>query len=177
MAIKQQPAIKDFWPQYKRKIILGTIGMELLLVVIVLVAVISTAGQPRDTLGFVAFMVALVAGSIGINIILVYLVTTPLKNLANALTHVSNELSTVTPPNPNTKALERSGMKPLIQYIYESASSEHSGATPAAAPGESAQLISRALNNTKAGLIILDSLGNIKFANESAPLTIDTDGS
>jgi len=175
MAIKQQPTVKDFWPRYKRKVILGTIGMELLLAVVVLLAVISTAGQPRDTLAFTAFIVALVAGSIGINMILVYLVTTPLKNLADALTHVSGELSTVTPPNPNAKSLERSGMKPLIQFIYESAATAHPGGEQIA-PGNNDHLINRALNNTKAGIVVMDSAGTIKFANDSAPMVIDTDG-
>lgn len=167
--------IKDFWPSYRRKIFLGTVGMELLLVVVVLGAVISTAGQPRDTVGFIAFIVALVAGSISINIILVHLVTSPLKSLADALTHVSGELSNVTPPNPNAKRLERNGLKPLIQYLYESASAEHTG-QQANAVGAGGELLGRALNNTSAGIVVLDANGTIKFANKKAPITIDTSG-
>lgn len=174
MAIKQQPMVKDFWPRYKRKVILGTISMELLLAAIVLLAVVGTTGLPRDMLGFTAFIVALVAGSISFNLVLVYLITSPLKSLADTLTHVSGELTTVTPPNPNAKRLELNGLKPLIQYLYESASSNPLAKQQPGATNDN--LVSKALNNTKAGIVVLDANGTIKFANNSAPMTIDTTG-
>ena len=173
MAIKQQPMIKDFWPRYKRKVYLGAIGMGLLLTVIVLLAVISTTGLPRDITGYIAFIVAVVTGSISLNIILVYLVTIPLKNLTDALTHLSGEPSTVTPPNPNSRLLEQNGLKPLVQYLYQSASSAY--ATPSNTTAN-IELLGKAFNNTRAGIVILDTAGNIKYANTAAPIITDTNG-
>lgn len=174
MAIKQAPMIKDFWPSYKRKVVLGAIGMQLVLVAIIVLAVISTAGVPQDLISFTVFIVALVAGSISINLILVNLVTTPLKSLADAITHVSGELSTVTPPNPNTMQYTRNGLKPLLQYLYQSASSNPLPTQQTSA--DTTGILHKALANTKAGIIILDSNATIKFTNEHAPLTIDTNG-
>ena len=173
MAIKQQPMIKDFWPRYKRKVYLGAIGMGLLLTVIVLLAVISTTGLPGDITGYIAFIVAVVTGSISLNIILVYLVTIPLKNLTDALTHLSGEPSTVTPPNPNSRLLEQNGLKPLVQYLYQSASSAY--ATPSNTTAN-IELLGKAFNNTRAGIVILDTAGNIKYANTAAPIITDTNG-
>ncbi len=173
MAIKHTNTIKDFWPKYHRRIVVGTIAMEIVLTCIVLAAVLVTIGIPTDIVPFIVFIVALIAGSIGINLILVYLVTIPLKNLADALTHASGEQSTVVPPNPNAKHYEQNGFKPLLQYIYEKAADSGRPATSAEGV-DTTGIISQALSQTSAGVAVLTAEGEITMANKSAPITIDT---
>lgn len=174
MAIKGTPMVKDFWPRYRRRMILGTIGMELLLAVIVLAAVASTIGLPRENFGLAVFMIALIAGAIGINLIVVYLATSPLKTLTDALTHASGELSTVVPPNPNAHHYESSGMKPMLQYIYEAAAGNKPKEDPGAA--EPVSLLGKALDQISAGFVVMDPAGTIKLSNKNAPVTTDGTG-
>lgn len=174
MAVKHIPTAKDFWPRYKKRIMLGTIGMELLLVVVVLLAVTFTVGFPDDSIAMIVFIVALVAGATGLNLILVYLVTLPLKTLADAITHATGELSTVTPPNPNAHHFEASGLKPMLQHIYESAAGTKP--TDAPQPAQTGDLLVTALNQASAGVVIMDDTGAIKLASKNAPIGIDSDG-
>lgn len=176
MAVAKKPMMKDFWPRYKQRIVWGTIGMELLLTAIVVSAVILTIGMPDDVVAMAVFITALVAGAIGVNLILMYLITIPLKNLADALTHASGELSTVTPPNPNAKHFESSGFKPLLQYIYETASGANEKPEQNEAVTKSVSLLDNALQHTSAGLVVMDAQGVITYANNSAPVLVDTNG-
>jgi signal transduction histidine kinase len=105
------------------------------------------------------------------------LITIPLKNLADALTHASGELSTVTPPNPNAKHFAQNGFKPFLQYIYESAAKSHqSEDTQDTTIAKDATLFKDALQRTSAGIVVMDAEGEIKLTNNSAPITVDTDG-
>lgn len=171
MAIKRTKTIKDFWPHYRKTLIAGTIAMQIALTIVVLGAVAFTVGIPTDTLAFIVFFVATLFGSIGLNLILVSLAAVPLKNLLDALTHASGELSTVTPPNPNARHFENSGFKPLLQYIYENASAPQSAE---AAEGGASSIVEQALRHTKAGVVVMNSDGTITYSNDSAPISIDT---
>lgn len=176
MAVTKPAMLKDFWPSYKRKIFWGTIGMELLLTLIVVLAVILTIGMPDDAVAMSVFVTALIAGSIGINLILTSLITIPLKGLSDALTHASGELSTVTPPNPNAKRFEKNGFKPLLQYIYKKASETAKPTDKDCDDEKQMGVLTSALRQTSAGIVIMDAEGVITFANDSAPLTVDTEG-
>lgn len=174
MAVKHVNTIKDFWPLYWKKIVLGTIAMEVTLAAVVMLAVFATIGIPRDEVMLAVFGIAIVMGAIGLNLILVYLVTLPLKNVADAVTHVSGELSNVTPPSPNAKRFETNGFKPLLQYIYESSASR-AQPTTAIPVVQDATALKQAFDQTKAGIVVLTADGTIQFANKNAPITVGAD--
>lgn len=93
---------------------------------------------------------------------------TPLKTLADAITHATGELSTVTPPNPNAHHFEASGLKPMLQHIYESAAGTKP--TDAPQPAQTGDLLVIALNQASAGVVIMDDTGAIKLASKNAPI-------
>lgn len=164
--------IKEYWPSYYRKIILGTIAMEFLLTAIVVGALMLVNMHPAG-LGFWIIVVAVLGGSISVNIVLINQITLPLKDLSNALVNVSGEQSTTIPPNPNAKRYERSGFKPLLQYLYESASgSRDEGATTGSIEVKE---LSQAFDQTNAGIIVLNSSGAIQYANKHAPISLGPD--
>ncbi len=173
MAIKHVNTIKDFWPKYWKKVVLGTIGMEILLAAVVMAAVFTAIGVPDDTVALILFTIALVVGAISVNLILVHLVTTPLKHLTSAITHSAGELSTVTPPSPNAKRYQSNGFKPILQYIYETTASK-SGALPSPAAQGDMSNLRQALDQTSAGLAILTPEGELTYANKRTPITITT---
>lgn len=174
MAITKVAMVKDFWPLYKRRILLWTLGAQFVLTLAVIGTMVATAGTPHNPMGAAVMIIVLVTAPVVINVLLMRLVTMPLKDISDALTHISGEPSTVLPPNPNLQQYERNGLKPVLQLIYESAATD--GTTPKQPTNDNAALVNRALSNTKAGIAVLNSDGALLYANESTPLAIDTNG-
>lgn len=178
--LKKRPQfIKEYWPRYHKQAIALTILMQIAGTLAIGCALLAT-DVSRPTLAFVITLIAIIATSIGINILLTNMLLTPLKNLTDALTHISGELSDVTPPNPNAKHFERDGFKPILQLIYELAADKkgendnpHNQQDPATKP---ATEIAVALDNTAAGFMILKASGEVQYANKNAPIHVNPQG-
>lgn len=128
------------------------------------------AGAAIDLLTYIVILVATLITSISLNIALLAIVSSPLKDLTTALTHFSGEPSTAVPPNPNARRFERDGFKPLLQFLYELASKE---AADKPVIDSAVSDLSAALNNTSVGFIVLDNDKNVSFANSKAPVHTD----
>lgn len=170
--------IREYFPRYHRRAILLTILMQIAATLAIGCALLLS-GALTPSLEFLIMIIAIIATSVGVNILLVNLLLMPLKDLASALTHISGEPTVVTPPNPNAQHFERDGLKPLLQLIYKVASDEKTDdeknslkITPQHA-GE----FTTALNNTNAGFVIMQANGVITYANKNAPVHTDADGS
>ncbi len=178
MAVMPKPPamVRDYWPRFRRRAITLTVVMQIAATIVIGFALV-VVGVSIATIPFLIMLIAILTTTIGINIILVNLLSAPLKDLTSALTHISGEPSLTTPPNPNARHFERDGFKPILQLIYELASGEQPAATPAA-QADSAPLVdlATALNNADAGFIVLDPSGKIVFANTKAPVYTDPDG-
>ena len=98
------------------------------------------------------------------------IITYPLDNLLAALAHKTGELTTLTPPNPNAKNNESSGLKTAIEAVYQSEAPAEP--TPEAKKN---QLIANSLNHTSCGVVLINSSSEIIAANSSAPLGYDRD--
>lgn len=175
MAIKpfEHPSmVREYWPRYRRFALLFTIGMQLVLTLVIGLSLLF-ADIDIANIKFWIIMVAVISASIGVNVILIHQLLRPLKDLTAALTHASGEPTDIIPPNPNAKHYERDGFKPLLQYIYENSSApkDSDDATP-----EAARQLERALNQTSAGIVIMNADGEITFANTHAPIMTDSEG-
>ena len=115
---KKPPMVRDYWPRFHRYAISMTILMQIAGTLAVACALLVT-GTIRPTLLFWIALGAVLVTTIGINLLLMNILTTPLKNLASALTHISGEPNRVIPPQPNARHYERDGFKPLLQLIYQ----------------------------------------------------------
>ncbi len=181
MAVKSEkslrpPAgIRDYWPRFRKKAIYLTIIMQLA-VTIAIGSALIVSDVTRPTIGFWITLVAIFAAAVGVNILLMNILLAPLKDLTSALTHISGEPSTVTPPNPNARHFERDGFKPILQMIYELAS--HQGqekpTEAQSALAVSTKNLATALDNTSAGFVILNVKSEILYANTKAPVKTDT---
>lgn len=166
--------VRDYWPRYIRRAIVITIMMQIVITLIVGLALI-VAGLSPSTPAFLIIILAVVASTIGLNIVLATLLLTPLKDLAAALTHVSHEPSVVTPPNPNSKFYEREGFKPLLQLIYQLAANEQTDNKD----GETRQpveLLPRALAHSKSAIVIMNSNGEVIYHSPQAPVSTNPEG-
>lgn len=179
MAVKdakhQQPVlIRDYWPRFKRRSIYLTIFMQVIVTVVIGCALI-VSGVLTTNIAFWIIMIAVLASTIGLNVISFSLLTLPFKDLTSALTHVSGEPTTITPPNPNARHFERDGFKPLLQLIYTLAvgDTEKKPVEDDTLPIAS---ISSALETTSVGFIIMNALGEVTYANSKAPIHVDPTG-
>lgn len=101
----------------------------------------------------------------------------PLKYVVEAITHVSKQANDVTPPNINLPRHEKSGLKNVVQTVYELSVGTHqldiahgnvqkiSGSTPFA---------KQLLKDVPVGIIALNSERSVVFANAIAPVRVDT---
>jgi signal transduction histidine kinase/PAS domain-containing protein len=172
----QQPMmVRDYWPRYKKQALLLTIVMQIAVTVVIGCALVA-GGVLTTSVAFWIVMLATLATTIGVNVILLTLLTLPFKDLTSALTHISGEPTTVTPPNPNARHFERDGFKPLLQLIYKLAVGDTNDKQITEGEQTPPQLITAALDNTAIGFIIMDATGRIVYANKQAPVHTDPTG-
>ena len=168
--LPKQSTIGEYWPRYRRFALLFTIVMQVLLTAVVGFS-LSISGVDPSALVFWIVLIATLVGSLGVNLILINQVLLPLKDLTSALTHASGEPTDVVPPNPNASHNERDGFKPLLQFIYERSANQDSPEKKT--DDDQSGLLAKALEQTSAGIAILDAAGSIAFSNSKAPITVD----
>lgn len=172
----QPPAmVRDYWPRFKKRAILLTILMQVAVTIVIGCALVAS-GVLTTSIVFWIIMVAVLATTSGVNIILFTQLMLPFKDLTSALTHVSGEPTAVTPPNPNARHFERDGFKPLLQLVYKLAVGDNNDKKSENDPNVPAQAIVTALENTAVGFIIMDGFGQVAYANSKAPVHTDPDG-
>jgi signal transduction histidine kinase len=164
--------VKDYWPQYRRRSLFFIICMQIITTLIVMIALILTnVLDPSETF-FWLLLVSIAAGSIAINVLVFSVISEPLQMLTRALTHAADEPTSHAPPNPNVPRYERSGLKPLLQTIYELGSGQQSAATDI--PKEAIHF-AEALNGGSTGLVFMKD-GKIIYANRAAPVRSSATG-
>lgn len=173
---ERQPAmVKQYWPRYHRNSVIITILMQFVLALAIGSALVVMGGFSPTGSEFWIMVVAIVAASVGVNIVLVTQLLTPLRDLSAALTHVSGEPTDVMPPNPNARHFERDGFKPLLQLIYQSAVDAPDADSPKSSTSQKTSIIANAFEQTTAGVIIMNSGGEVLYANRNAPIARDSD--
>jgi signal transduction histidine kinase len=168
--------VRDYWPRFRRHAVLTTILMQIACTLAVGCALIFT-GVTLPTTTFWIALLAMLTAAIGVNLILVSMLIAPLKDVSNALTHISGEPTITTPPNPNAKHFERDGFKPLLQLIYEMAATKKPAETEPADEVKEAKIdFAPALDKASIGLVMFDSKHQIIYANPNAPIHTNTSG-
>ncbi|MGH7218038.1 MAG: sensor histidine kinase [Candidatus Microsaccharimonas sp.] len=180
--------VKDFLPKFKRGAIILIIMLQLLILV-ALAALLKTSGFfDSDPLGFTAALVAQSILGVVASLIIYRFVARPVKHLLAALTHVAGEHTTTTPPNPNEEQFVKSGLKPVLQTVYQLASDikdpiqeahEESiaGVVKTAADEQSVQtILSKALDHSICGFVVMNNDRKIIYASRATPVRVDTNG-
>jgi signal transduction histidine kinase len=176
MEVKNPRLVKDYWPLYKKRALFFTVGMQVITTLVVAGALMLVGiAEPLDVT-FWVIIVAIVASTIGINVVVFNVISEPLKMLAHALTHAAGESSGTTPPNPNLRRFERSGLRPLLQTIYELGSGAASKAEKVAVEKEEDDKqidFQGTLNKISTGIVFMQK-GKVVYANRAAPVQVDT---
>ncbi len=145
-------------------VVTGVLGMSLLV-----------AGFPLQDAGFWIIILATFLAAGALNIILVNLLLTPHRDIATAITSAAGEEPRLPLANPNTVRYSKDGFKSILQYVYDTAasSSKPSNQDTGGVSGSELKRLTSALNQTNAGVIILDANGKVQYANKKAPVSYD----
>lgn len=170
------PQIRDYWRRYHRTAIAMTVLMQVVATLITGFSLLFGGVEP-DSLIFWITMLATIITTISLNFALMNFLLTPLRDLAMAITSSAGEKPTEPLANPNTPRYSRDGFGQLLQFVYEKDASTSQAETKAIeGSDEVLRQLTTGLDETAAGVIIMDSTGAIQYANKSAPIIEEADG-
>src|SRR5688572_19110485 len=119
MAVKVAP--HEYYSHYKRETLTIFVLAQILSALLAggLALVIWIAVPVEPLLVFTISALALVVLNVVFSFVLYRVASKPLKLLAQAVAHVSHDPVITPPPHLNTAADERSGLKSMVQTVYE----------------------------------------------------------
>jgi len=188
-----QKSAKDFWPYFDR--VASTVIVMTQIVILALITLVAflfgfMSRGPTEFIAIVCILLAqAVFGTIGF-LVIYRLISRPIRDLLNAVIHVSGDLTATTPPNPNDARFAKNGFKDVLQTIYQLASTDKEpiaviasapatiieAATPTQIVKPASTALEAALNETSCGFVVMNHDRVITFSNKAAPLNINTEG-
>lgn len=173
-APKRVAEMRDYWRIYRRNAILLSLLTQLLVTLVVGGALI-VAGAHIDALPFIITISATIMTSVALNIYLMLFLLTPLRDLATAIARAAGQ--TVDQPlgNPNLPRYAKDGFHDMLLYIYKNNSADNADADDSHASQRYKTLLT-ALNQTNTGIVVMNTAGEISFANRAAPVKQTKEG-
>lgn len=107
-----------------------------------------------------------------LNLLLLHIISTPLKAMSVALAHTTDEHTSGNPPNPNDFLYSKNGMKPILEHIYSLGSETH--ATLSSEEFTAIKQLEEGITRSRIGVALLDNKGKILYANSRAPIQLDS---
>jgi signal transduction histidine kinase len=166
--------LADYFPTHLKRIVYATIGVQIATLVALAVLLLNSGFSPVIVLVYILMPTVMLQTFVFILIFKFALA--PLKALTSAITYVSKQASDVTPPNLNGTYHEKTGLKQMVDVIYNLATSENNPKAPEATATANTADVSKLLESTTAGVVALDANGAIVFANSAAPVSTDEKG-
>ena len=153
--------LADYYAGHLKRVKLVAGGM-LLAINLSLAILLSRLGYDIVTI-LVFVMLPVIFLEIFALIVILRYALEPLDILTRAITHVSPQANDVTPPRINEPRHEKSGLKTMVQTVYER--------TPVAddAPHTATDIA----EDLPCGIVAIDASGEIVFANKRAPVVTD----
>ncbi len=112
--------------------------------------------------GFLLFLQIILAP------ILVYIIDKPLRILSQAIAHVSKDTVQTPPPSVNSREYERSGLKAMVQTIYDLALASEKDNTQNAVQQDGPYRV--IFDTVPCGIIVFNDHGQIIAHNKNAPV-------
>ena len=172
---RPEPQIRNYWKRYHRSAMITTTLMEILVTLVIGFALLVGGISPEKESFWITMFATLVTTTL-LNYVIIDLLLAPLRDLAMAITTSAGQKPTHPLANPNIERYRKNGFRPVLQYIYET-SAEKSQPQPEfenSPNSEESHRLATALNQTNAGIIIMNASGKIVYANNSAPVKKDT---
>lgn len=170
MAVTGGSNVRDFRRQYRIKSLLSLFTLALTLTIIHLLILVLVYGVSLSSSSLWLSAAIMLTSSVGTTLVICKLLSSPLQDILAAIAHKLGEPTTTAPPNPNNSRLARSGLKPIIQHIYESSLASKDPATSQSSP------LTESLNHTSCGVVVYGPDKQIVNANKAAPISHGQDG-
>lgn len=122
---------------------------------------------------FIIGMLAGVAANIIVALLVLQISSEPLRVVTQAVAHVSNDPVVTPPPEINIGRYEHSGLKAVVQAIYELAINMPKTTADSGTPSDFFKVLT---DGMPCGIIAMDANGAIVYANAMAPATPTPDG-
>lgn len=166
------PRTSDYFSRFRKKAIWLIILIQFVIILLIAGA-LAFAGFSIFTPNFLVVMVAVGTAAIAGNIALFTQLYTPFRQVLSAISHISGEPSAEPFPNPNSKTIESNGLKPVVQSIYALSTKQDAEKNKKALDHENANniILTQALDQTNAGVVVIDPNDSILYANHAAPIT------
>lgn len=166
--------LADYYPTHIRRITLAAGGLQL--------ATLLSLTTLLYLLGFELLVIAVyvllpvVLLQTFLLIFILRFALEPLSILTGTITHVSKQASDVTPPNLNGTRHEKTGLKLMVQTVYDLATSAPPNTPAPTLDGVANSKVKprQLLEDMPCGIIALDETGAVAYANAAAPVTTDT---
>ncbi len=173
--------LADFYPRYYHKAVWFVVVIQAFIL-----AVVYGIAWSATTYSLIGpeYITELIIGSVFliellIAPLLIKRLIEPTKLLSEAITHVSKQANDVTPPNINRARYERSGLKSMIQTIYElSVGSTHElgvANNQIDSLRMNAAFAQDLLKDLPCGVMALNKERAVVFANAKAPVVVGHD--
>lgn len=132
------------------------------------------AGESWQSPAFFMSVLLAMAVSALATLVLTIVITKPLQDILSAISFKINEPTVTRPPNSNSKSNQQTGMKQILDAIYST--DFHINDNDKIESVSKPSSLEQALSHTNCGIIVLDPNKQIVYANGSAPVAVDIDG-
>ena len=174
MAIK----VHEFYQTYQRKSTTTFIALQVLSAFVSgALAWFAWQGLGFDAVPtFIVGVGCMVITNIMVGLLAINIANDPLRIISQAIAHVSKDPVVTTPPDITATRYEHSGVKAVVQEVYELAAARSSGEAPIPPANDMpADFFKYLTDGMPAGVIALDAAGKILYTNPSAPIRDEGD--
>lgn len=126
---------------------------------------------------FTYSLVALIVLQLAVAPVLVGFMSRPLKILSQALMRVTDDSAQVAPPNVNTPQYEKSGLKAMVETIYDLAVASGKGDATETIPSNdttNGNFYRSLVDSLPVGVIALNDKADVTYVNTIAPTHVDS---
>jgi signal transduction histidine kinase len=174
MAVRR---LADFYPKFRnqatRTFILYQIGAAVLSALVGTGIALFLGVESVIVVG--TSLVLFVAAQITLAPLIVAKLTEPAKIMSQVITQVSNQASDVKAPNVNTTEHEQSGLKAMVQTVYDLAIGAPESKQTTPQTGDlGGDFAAHLLADLPCGIIALDQERKVVFSNQTAPVHTDS---
>ena len=166
---------RAFITNYRTTTIAALIMAQLIIAAIVFA--VAWVGLRRNITAHDLLLLVVVSGGLLEVLVLPFVIDwllKPLHVLTQAILHVSDQVSDSPPPNVNDKQSEKSGLKALVQTVYQLAAVTRTNATnPLSAPAVS--IAAPLLDQLPIGVLAFDKNHKFVFANSKGRAVLPPD--
>lgn len=168
----------EYFDRYKRSTLTYFILVQIFCALVAggVAFAIWTSGWMAPLNAFAVCLVLLIFLNILFGFVLFSVASRPLKLLAQAIAHVSKDPVVTAPPEITARKDERSGLKNMVQTVYELTVGQHQNSQPTTDTAPAGALLQELTDDLPCGLIALNAGGGIMYANSLAPVKETADG-